>query len=140
MGLQRIFSYADRTDRVLFIIALLCAVGSGASLPLMSIIFGKFTTKFTSFAEHQETVQAFQSTCDHFALLLVYLFIGRFALVYIGNVCITIAALRTVRAIRKAFLEATLRQEVWHFDKTSSGSVATQVTTSKSWTAALAEA
>nr|POE79657.1 multidrug resistance protein 1 [Quercus suber] len=50
----------------------------------------------------------------------------RFAVVYLGNVCITIAALRTVRAIRKRFLETTLRQEVWHFDKHASGSIATQ--------------
>lgn len=31
-----------------------------------------------------------------------------------------------------AFLESTLRQEVWHFDNTSNGSVATQVTTNGS--------
>nr|POE66217.1 leptomycin b resistance protein pmd1 [Quercus suber] len=120
----------DGFDRTLFITALLCAIASGASLPLMTIIFGKFTTKFTRFAVGQSTRGEFQDTSDHFALLLVYLFIGRFAVVYIGNVCITIAALRTVRAIRKRFLEATLRQEVWHFDKHASGSIATQVTTS----------
>lgn len=31
-----------------------------------------------------------------------------------------------------AFLESTLRQEVWHFDNTANGSVATQVTTNGS--------
>ncbi|KAK4694318.1 ATP-binding cassette, subfamily B (MDR/TAP), member 1, partial [Lecanoromycetidae sp. Uapishka_2] len=42
---------------------------------------------------------------------------------------ISVAAIRTTRSLRRAFLEHTLRQEIWHFDKRSTGAIATQVTT-----------
>lgn len=37
--------------------------------------------------------------------------------------------MRTTRALRQAFLEHTLRQEVWQFDKQGNGAIAVQVTT-----------
>lgn len=48
---------------------------------------------------------------------------------YIGTILVTISAIRTTRSLRLAFLEKTLRLEVWHFDKMTVGSTATQVTT-----------
>jgi hypothetical protein len=61
----------------------------------------------------------------------VYLAIARFVIIYIGTFSVNIAAIRTIRRLRGAFLEHTLRQEVWHFDQQTHGSTATQVTTSK---------
>ena len=98
----------------------------------MALIFGGFTTKFNNFSTGQNGPQNFQHDVDNFVLYFIYLFVGRFIVVYISNVCVAVAAIRTTRAIRKAFLESTLRQEVWHFDKESVGSISTQVTTSES--------
>lgn len=39
------------------------------------------------------------------------------------------AAIRTTRSLRQVFLEHTLRQEIWHFDRRSNSAIATQVTT-----------
>ena len=125
----RIFAYADRLDWTLNGTACLCSIASGATLPLMTLIFGGFTTKFNDFATGATTPSQFRSDVDHYTLWFIYLFIARFTVTYIANVCITFAAMRTTRALRKRFLECTLRQEVWHFDKPSNGSPASQVTT-----------
>ena len=97
----------------------------------MTILFGQFTAKFTNFSTGGGSAEEFRNNVDNFVLWFVYLFVGRFVLVYVANTTVSIAAIRTTRAIRRAFLESTLRQEVWHFDKDGNGSPATQVTTSK---------
>lgn len=96
----------------------------------MAVVFGRFTTEITDFVTGAGG-GSFQSTVNQLALYFVYLAIGKFCLVYIGTLLINIAAIRTVRAFRVAFLDHTLRQEVWHFDKQDNGSTATQVTTSE---------
>lgn len=97
----------------------------------MSVIFGRFTTTFNNFALGLATPDDFKSAVNQLALYFVYLAIGRFVVIYVATFCVNIAAIRTTRAIRTVFLEHTLRQEVWHFDKQDTGSIATQVTTSE---------
>ncbi len=129
--MQRIFRYSDALDRGLYAIGLGLSVAAGAALPLMTLIFGKFTKQFTDFTSGNSPVSDFHDAVNQLVLYFVYLFVARFFIVYIANICVSIAALRTTRAIRYAFLEATLRQEVWHFDKESNGSISSQVTTSE---------
>ena len=125
----RIFQFADRTDWILNAVALLTSIAAGATLPLMTIIFGKFITKFDGFAAGNTSPDRFTTDVNGLVLWFIYLFVARFALSYITTVAITISATRTVRAFRQAFLSHTIRQEIWHFDKQSNGATATQVTT-----------
>ncbi|KAF2716176.1 putative ABC transporter [Polychaeton citri CBS 116435] len=125
----RIFTYADRFDILLYSIAIIGGVAVGAALPLMTLIFGQSTSAFNSIAVAGASAQHFTSKIDHLILYFVYLFIARFAIGYIATVSICIAATRTTRALRKAFLDSLLRQEVWYFDREGNGSPATQVTT-----------
>ncbi|KAF3184132.1 hypothetical protein TWF751_000129 [Orbilia oligospora] len=126
----RIFKYASTGDRILYAIALLTGIASGAAMPLMTIIFGRFTAKFTNFAaDPTQGGDQFLRDVNTFVLYFVYLFVGRLITTYIAVTCITIAATRTVRNIRQAFLEHLLRMEISHFDKADSGATATQVTT-----------
>lgn len=104
----------------------------GAALPLMTLVFGSSTASFNDFSTGQGSAQQFTDRINHLVLYFVYLFVGRFVIGYIGTLCICIAATRTTRNLRKAFLESLLRQEVWHFDKEGNGSPATQVTMSMS--------
>ena len=96
----------------------------------MTLVFGQFTAKFNNFAAGRTSPAGFRSDVDNFTLWFVYLFIGRFVTSYVANLSVSVAALRTTRAIRKRFLDAILRQEVWYFDDTSKGSISSQVTTS----------
>ncbi|RMZ82397.1 hypothetical protein DV737_g2060, partial [Chaetothyriales sp. CBS 132003] len=125
----RIFRYADALSRTLFAVAIVGSIASGSALPLMSLIFGRFTNQFNNFSVGASNRESFKSAVDDLLLWFVYLFVARFVIVYLANVAISTAAIRTTASIRRAFLEATLRQEVWHFDKSSNGSAATQVTT-----------
>ena len=107
------------------------AITVGAALPLMTLVFGSSTASFNDFAVSQANSQEFTDRINHLVLYFVYLFVARFVIGYIATLCICIAAARTTRSLRKAFMDSTLRQEVWHFDKQDNGSAATQVTTSK---------
>ena len=127
----RIFRYADGLDIALYSLSLGGAVAVGASLPLMTLVFGSSTSTFNDFSVGQGSASQFTSRINHLVLYFVYLFIARFIIGYVATLCICIAATRTTCAMRKAFLESTLRQEVGHFDNQSNGSAATQVTTSQ---------
>ncbi|KAL9638683.1 MAG: hypothetical protein Q9164_001391 [Protoblastenia rupestris] len=125
----RIFSYADKYDWCLNAVALVASIGAGATLPLMTIIFGQFVAKFNAFQSGQASPDAFRSDISHHVVWFIYLFIAKFCLIYASSLAISVAAIRTTRSLRRAFLEHTLRQEIWHFDKRSTGAIATQVTT-----------
>ncbi len=96
----------------------------------MTLVFGSSTAAFNNVATGQNSAQQFTARINHLVLYFVYLFIARFVIGYIATLCICIAATRTTRALRKAFLDSLLRQEVWYFDREGNGSPATQVTTS----------
>jgi ATP-binding cassette subfamily B (MDR/TAP) protein 1 len=59
----------------------------------------------------------------------VYLFIAKFAAVYIHSVLVSIAAIRTTKALRIDFIKAILRQNIAYFDSEEAASVTTQATT-----------
>ena len=46
----RILSYLDRRSWILYSTALFAAIGAGAALPLMNLVFGRFVTTFNDFA------------------------------------------------------------------------------------------
>ncbi|ETN37464.1 uncharacterized protein HMPREF1541_07086 [Cyphellophora europaea CBS 101466] len=106
------------------------AVASGAALPLMTIVFGQFATRFTQFTggDGEVSPSEFRNHVDGFVLWFIYLFIGRFVISYIATVTASVAAIRVTRTIRLKFMRSVLRQEVAHFDR-SIGSISAQVTT-----------
>lgn len=97
----------------------------------MTLVFGSSTSSLNDYAVGNGNPQQFTDKIDHLVLYFVYLFIARFVIGYVATLCICIAAARTTRSLRKAFLESLLRQEVSHFDTQGNGSAATQVTTSE---------
>jgi ATP-binding cassette, subfamily B (MDR/TAP), member 1 len=125
----RTFTFADRYDWIFNVVALITSIAAGATLPLMTIIFGHSITQFNDFAAGSASADSFKNEVNHLVLWFIYLFVARLALSYITTVAITISATRTVRAFRQAFLSHTIRQEIWHFDKQSNGATATQVGT-----------
>lgn len=63
---QRIFNYADKYDWCLNAVALVASIAAGATLPLMTIIFGQFVAKFNAFQSGQGSPDAFRSDISHF--------------------------------------------------------------------------
>ncbi|KAL4807614.1 P-loop containing nucleoside triphosphate hydrolase protein [Aspergillus unguis] len=124
----RIFHYADALSKILNVISFLCAVGTGAAMPLMTIIFGQFTSKFAAFAGNPSDTDSFQDIINEFVLWFIYLFIGRFVVSLTANISITVSGIRTTRALRQAYFEHLLRTEIWYYD-TAKDSPAVQIST-----------
>ncbi|KAL8956727.1 MAG: hypothetical protein Q9193_005826, partial [Seirophora villosa] len=125
----RVFRYADARSWTIYIVAFAGAIISGAALPLMTVVFGSFTTKFSDFSTGGVSAADFKREVNRYVLYFIYLFIARFVLVYASNVLVTIASIRMTKSLRRAFLASVLRKEIWYFDVQDSGSIATQVTT-----------
>jgi ATP-binding cassette subfamily B (MDR/TAP) protein 1 len=125
----RIFKYADRMSWILNITSFIAAIAAGTLLPLMDLVFGKFVSTFTGFALGTISPAQYRSEVSKYTLYFIYLFVAKFALVYIHSVAISIAAIRTTKALRIDFIEHTLRQNIAFFDLADTGSVTTQATT-----------
>lgn len=130
LPLQRVFSYADRTSWILNTIAFFAAIGAGAVLPLMDLIFGKFVTSFVRFSTGVLSPAQYRSEVNKYTLYFLYLFVAKFALFYTHSVLISIAAIRTTKALRVDFVKNALRQNIAYFDSADTGSVTSNVTTS----------
>ncbi|KKZ63523.1 hypothetical protein EMCG_02148 [[Emmonsia] crescens] len=127
--LFRVFSYTDSTAWALYGVSFVAAITAGAAMPMMTLIFGGFVTTITDFATGAATPEKFRSEVNKLALWFIYLFVGKFVLTYIFTVAITIAGIRTTKALRIDFLEKTLRQDINFFDSSNQGATAMHVTT-----------
>ncbi|EEH33337.2 ATP-binding cassette sub-family B member 5 [Paracoccidioides lutzii Pb01] len=127
--LFRVFTYADSTSWALYLVSFVSAVGAGAAMPLMTLVFGGFVTDTTNFATGLLSPEKFRSELNKFALWFIYLFVAKFGLTYIFTVASTIAGIRTTKALRVDFLERTLRQDINFFDSSNQGATAMHVTT-----------
>ncbi|KAI7201947.1 hypothetical protein KC316_g5026, partial [Hortaea werneckii] len=100
----RVFQYADRDSRLLYATSCVAAIGAGVALPFMDLIFGKFVTTFNNFAIGVLSPSGYMSEVEKFTLYFVYLFIAKFVLTYIHSFCVSIAAIKTTKALREHFL------------------------------------
>lgn len=99
-------------------------------LPLMDLIFGKFVTSFVRFSTGVLSPAQYRSEVNKYTLYFLYLFVAKFALFYTHSVLISIAAIRTTKALRVDFVKHALRQNIAYFDSAETGSVTSNVTTS----------
>ncbi|KAL8991739.1 MAG: hypothetical protein Q9169_007693, partial [Polycauliona sp. 2 TL-2023] len=125
----KVFQYADSLTWAMYGASFVGAIVAGAAMPLMTIVFGSFTTQFSDFSAGASSPDAFKSEVNSLVLYFIYLFVGKFVITYCANVVVTIASIRMTKALRRDFLSSILRKEIWYFDMQNSGSIATQVTT-----------
>lgn len=111
------------------ILAFTCAIASGVALPLMTIVFGGFASKFAAFAGGSTDTGSFQSIVNEYVLWFIYLFVGRFVVTLTANLAITVSGIRTTRALRQAYFEHLLRTEIWYYDIAKDSSPAVQIST-----------
>ena len=93
----------------------------------MTIVFGRLVNDFNSWAAGTLAPADLRSAVNRNSLYFVYLFIGKFFLVYIHTSCFTLTATRATREIRYAYIRALLRQDISYFDTCTPGSVATSI-------------
>ncbi|KAF2164599.1 hypothetical protein M409DRAFT_24994 [Zasmidium cellare ATCC 36951] len=124
----RVFRYADRQSWILNGIAFVAAIGAGVPLPLMDLVFGQFVTAFVDFSQGRYSPDQYMNQVVKYTLYFIYLFVAKFVLVYIHTVCVSMAAIRTTKALRVDFMTSLLRQEIAYFDSKDAGSPSVKVT------------
>ncbi|KIX08813.1 uncharacterized protein Z518_03470 [Rhinocladiella mackenziei CBS 650.93] len=123
----RVWRYAKPIDHMLRICGFFAACGAGAALPLMTIVFGDMIDDFNNFGTGQISMDEIYDDISNNALYFLYLFIGKFFLVFINTTCFRITAIRATKALRQDFIVALVRQDIAYFDNCSPGTVATTI-------------
>ena len=67
---KRIFHYADSFSWALNCLALITAIGSGATLPLMTIVFGSSIAQVSNFGDGGSSSRAFQDKINNLVFVV----------------------------------------------------------------------
>ncbi|KAK3328897.1 P-loop containing nucleoside triphosphate hydrolase protein [Apodospora peruviana] len=125
----RVFSYATKWDFVLMVAAGMASIGSGTTMPLMNVVFGRLVGDFTNFANPTpEMIASFEKQVNKQALYIFALFIARFGLNYINKFCFRLIGIRMSAAIRLHYLRCLFGQTVHVLDSMPSGAAASTIT------------
>ncbi|XP_048137539.1 ABC transporter B family member 11-like [Rhodamnia argentea] len=117
---HKLFSFADPVDYVLMLAGSIAAVGSGISMPLMTLLFGQLVNSFGETGNTKEVANAVSKVC----LKLVYLAVGSGVVAFAQVACWMVTGERQAARIRGLYLKALLRQEIGFFDKeTNTGEI-----------------
>ncbi|KAI0486342.1 P-loop containing nucleoside triphosphate hydrolase protein [Xylaria cf. heliscus] len=127
----RVFGYARGWDLPLLAVAAVAAAGSGVTLPLVNIIFGRLINQFNGYFLHPPTLTRgeFQGSLNRNALYLFLLFLGRFILAYVNKFAYRMIGIRMSAAIRLDYLRCLFGQTIHVLDSMPPGSAAGTITT-----------
>lgn len=129
-GVGAIYRYSSRNDVVILAVSFVCALASGAALPLMTIIFGNLQNTFQTYfySAGAMTYDEFVAELSTTVLYFVYLAIGEFVVTYICTVGFIYTGEHISAKIREHYLESCMRQNIGFFDKLGAGEVTTRIT------------
>ncbi|KAL9257085.1 ABC transporter B family member 11-like protein [Drosera capensis] len=111
---HKLFSFADTTDIVLMILGTIGAIANGASMPLMSIIFGNLIDSF-GLNQGGDVVKVVSKVSLKFVYVSIVVSIAAFLQV----ACWMVTGERQAARIRNMYLKTILRQDIGFFDKES---------------------
>ncbi|KAG6018886.1 hypothetical protein E4U41_003518, partial [Claviceps citrina] len=129
-GVGVLYRYASRNDLIIIAVSAVCAVASGAALPLMTIIFGNLQGTFQDyfFSGGKMTYDTFVDELTKYVLYFVYLAIGEFIVTYVCTVGFIYTGEHISAKIREHYLSSCMRQNIGFFDKLGAGEVTTRIT------------
>lgn len=129
-GVAVLYRYASRNDLIIIAISSICAIASGAALPLMTVIFGNLQRTFQAYfySAGQMSYNSFVDELSKYVLYFVYLAIGEFVVTYICTVGFIYTGEHISAKIREHYLESCMRQNIGFFDKLGAGEVTTRIT------------
>ncbi|XXG82230.1 hypothetical protein AAC387_Pa10g0220 [Persea americana] len=115
----KLFSFADGWDIVMMISGTLAAIGTGLSMPLMTVIFGQLINSFAG-SNSNSIVHEVTKVVMKYVYLAIYA--GVLSFIQVSSWMIT--GERQAARIRGLYLKAILRQDIAFFDKeTTTGEV-----------------
>lgn len=129
-GVAVLYRYASRNDLIIIAVSSICAIASGAALPLMTVIFGNLQRTFQNYfySAGQMSYDSFVDELSKYVLYFVYLAIGEFVVTYICTVGFIYTGEHISAKIREHYLESCMRQNIGFFDKLGAGEVTTRIT------------
>ncbi|OAA55388.1 ABC transporter, transmembrane domain, type 1 [Cordyceps fumosorosea ARSEF 2679] len=126
----RVFKYATKWDLVAYALGSLASIGAGCTLPLLNVVFGRFTTQFTNFAGAGTlSPETFKSNLQTLSLYMLGLFLGRLFLNYVNKFAFRMIGIRISSAVRLHFLQALFAQSIHVFDSMPPGFATNTITT-----------
>ncbi|CAK3835319.1 ABC transporter, ABC-B family, MDR type [Lecanosticta acicola] len=123
-----LYRYSSRMDLFIIVMSSISAIGGGAAMPLMTIVFGSLAGTFQGFFLSTTTGAEFTDTTSRLTLYFVYLAIGEFILSYIYTVGFIYTGEHIAGKIRQHYLASILRQNIGYFDKLGAGEITTRIT------------
>lgn len=156
-GLLRIFRYADIWDIILMIIGTIMSLATGASLPILAMIFGDMTNTFirqttalnpitattSDYSVLRPTLsnktttqfdsipplspEEFDSYMTQFSLYYLYIGIAVLLSAYIQTWCWEMACERQVYRLRNVFFSQIIRQDITWFDTNQSNDLTSKL-------------
>lgn len=128
-GVKAIYRYSSRNDLIIIAVSAICAIASGAAMPLMTIIFGNLQGTFQDYFNNTGvTYKEFQDEMTKYVLYFVYLALGEFVVTYICTVGFIYTGEHISAKIREHYLASCMRQNIGFFDKMGAGEVTTRIT------------
>ncbi|AEO57999.1 hypothetical protein MYCTH_2304921 [Thermothelomyces thermophilus ATCC 42464] len=130
VGMAMLYRYSSRNDLLIILVSSICAIASGAALPLMTVIFGNLQGTFQDYFTpgSSMTYDEFTDEMGRLVLYFVYLAIGEFVTTYISTVGFIYTGEHISAKIREHYLESCMRQNIGFFDKLGAGEVTTRIT------------
>ncbi|KAI9003540.1 ABC transporter [Gaertneriomyces semiglobifer] len=134
----RLFRYSTKQDLLLVAAGIVCALGAGAPLPLIGILFGdlvnEFSLKLSSTERYNsltpDDLDTFKDNVDAKVLKLLFVAIGYFILTYIYTASWSMIGERVTKRLREEYVGKVLRMEVGWVDQTGAGEISNTLTTS----------
>ncbi|KAF2463974.1 P-loop containing nucleoside triphosphate hydrolase protein [Lindgomyces ingoldianus] len=127
IGYFALFRYANMNELIIMVIALVASIAAGATMPLMTLVYGNFTASFTSFSVHSVAAKHFQDQINQYTLYFVYLGFASFIMSWISFVGFSYSGERITQQIRELYLRAIFRQNIAFFDFLGPGEVTTRI-------------
>ncbi|KAI9714737.1 MAG: GTPase-activating protein [Bogoriella megaspora] len=126
--IRMLYRYATWTDLFIMFVSAICAIGGGAAIPLMTVVFGSLAGSFQGFLYGGDALDSFNSNLSHYTLYFLYLGIGEFVTIYISTAGFIYTGEHISAKIREHYLNAILRQNIGFFDKLGAGEITTRIT------------
>ncbi|TVY36202.1 Leptomycin B resistance protein [Lachnellula subtilissima] len=127
-GWKALYRYATVNDYIIMAVSGVCAIGAGAALPLMTVVFGGLAGEFNGYFAGTTTHDAFEKSIVHNVLYFIYIGIAEFITIYITTVGFIYTGEHISGKIRAEYLEACMRQNIGFFDNLGSGEITTRIT------------
>ncbi|KAH7329142.1 ABC multidrug transporter Mdr1 [Stachybotrys elegans] len=129
-GAGMLYRYASRNDLIILAVSAVCAIASGAALPLMTVLFGNLQNTFQRYfySQGEMTFDEFNDELVSYVLYFIYLAIGEFIVTYISTVGFIYTGEHISAKIREHYLESCMRQNIGFFDKVGAGEITTRIT------------